>query len=66
MLTSLSVRARLNGTPTLSPALFGTVGLVVAKWDASGAYVSRETTGPVDSGEGGGSFGLVGEARRSP
>lgn len=44
MLTSLSVRARLNGTPTLSPALFGAVGLVVAKWDASGAYVSRETT----------------------
>jgi len=43
MLTSLSVRARLNGTPTLSPALFGAVGLVVAKWDASGAYVSRET-----------------------
>lgn len=41
MADKINVRATLNGTAILSPVLFGACGLVVAKWDADGKYISR-------------------------
>lgn len=41
MADRLQLRATLKGTDILSPVLFGSMGLVVAKWDSTGKYGTR-------------------------